>query len=73
MSEKMSEEILSETGYGKAWEDNGQIFVTFTGSDHIYEITESESERAVDCTVEQALGSWGPTQELRQYLENRGA
>jgi len=67
----MNEEILRETGYGTAWKDNGRMFVKFTGSDRIYEITEGECERAVDCTIEQTLGSWGPTQELSRYLKNR--
>jgi len=69
----MNEEILSETDYGTAWKDNGQTFVKFPGSDRIYEITEGESERAIDYTLVQTLGSCVPTRDFRRYLENREA
>lgn len=67
----MNEKILRETAYGTTWENDGQTFVKFTGSDRIYEITEDECKDAIDYTIDQMIGSHGPAKQLRNYLENR--
>ena len=68
--------IVENTGYGTAWQNtDGRLFVMFSGCNEAYEITADEAVDgrliSVDCTIEQTLGSWGPTQEFRRYLENR--
>ena len=68
--------IVEDTGYGTAWQNpDGRLFVMFSGCNEAYEITADEAVDgrlvSVDCTIEQTLGSWGPTQEFRRYLENR--
>ena len=39
--------------------------------DDVYEITADETVEQFGYTLVQTLGSWGPTQEFRRYLENR--
>jgi len=68
--------IVENTGYGTAWQNtDGRLFVMFYGSNKAYEITADEAVDgrlvSVDCTIEQTLGSWGPTQDFRRYLEKR--
>lgn len=64
--------IVEHTGYGIAWKNaNGRLFVMFSGSHSAYEITANETVEQLDYTLVQTLGSWGPTQDFRRYLENR--
>jgi len=65
--------IVSDTGYGIAWEHHGRMFVSFSGSDTVYETTENETVDQFNYTLVQTLGSWGPTQEFRRYLESKNA
>ena len=64
--------IVENTGYGAAWENtDGRMFVMFSGCNEAYEITEDEIVEQLNYTLEQTLGSWGPTQNFRRYLEDR--
>ena len=64
--------IVESTSYGTAWKNtDGRLFVNFTGCNEAYEITEDEIVELSNYTLEQTLGSWGPTQEFRRYLEER--
>ena len=65
--------LVRNTAYGSAWKDtNGRMFVMFFGDDdEVYEITDNEPVEQIDCTIEQTLGSWGPTQEFHRYLLDR--
>lgn len=65
--------IVENTGYGAAWKNtDGRLFVMFSGCNEAYEIGLEEHARACpNYTLEQTLGSWGPTQRLRRYLVER--
>ena len=64
--------IVEKTSYGAAWKNtDGRMFVKFSGCNEAYEITEDEIVELSNYTLEQTLGSWGPTQEFRRYLEER--
>ena len=72
--------IVEKTGYGTAWKNtDGRLFVMFSGSNEAYEIGLEELDLAPigrddqypNYTLEQTLGSWGPTQQFRRYLVER--
>jgi len=67
---KMERTVLVKTAYGEAWKENGETYVRFHNNELVYKIREGEIVET-GYTLEQTLGSWGPTQDLRMYLENR--
>lgn len=66
-------EIVVKTAYGAVWKEGTRFYATFTGHDgYPWEISEDETVEHLGYTLQQTFGSWGPTQEFRRHLEERG-
>ena len=81
MNNMNEREVIVDTGYGTAWKENDespwdnsltfvQFFYRFGSRNLSYNITELDLSKAIghdDLT--KVLGSWGPSNKLRRYLE----
>jgi len=80
-NEPMNErKLIIKTGYGTAWKENDEIkvkFASMSGIPTVYNITDLDLSAAIGynfpLTIRQVLGSWGPSNELKMFLEKRMA
>ena len=67
--------IVRNSGYGVVWKQpDGRTFVVFynrNDDNTVFETTANETVEQFGYTLSQTLGSWGPTQNFRRYLESR--
>ena len=72
--------LIIKTGYGTAWKENDEIkvkFASMSGIPTVYNITDLDLSAAIGynfpLTIRQVLGSWGPSNDLKRFLEKRMA
>jgi len=79
MNDTHERKVIVDTGYGTAWKEIDEIFVEFASMypHQVYNITKLDLSKAigynVPLTISQVLGSWGPSNKLRMFLEKRMA
>ena len=80
MNNMNERKVIVDTGYGTAWKENDKIKVKFASmytDQPVYNITDLDLSAAIGynfpLTIRQVLGSWGPSNELKMFLEKRMA
>ena len=80
MNNMNERKVIVDTGYGTAWKENDEIKVKFASmytDQPVYNITDLDLSAAIGynfpLTIRQVLGSWGPSNELKMFLEKRMA
>jgi hypothetical protein len=80
MNNMNERKLIIKTGYGTAWNENDKIKVKFASmytDQPVYNITDLDLSAAIGynfpLTIRQVLGSWGPSNELKMFLEKRMA
>ena len=80
MNDTHERDVIVDTGYGTAWKENDEIkvkFASMSGIPTVYDITNLNLSYALGTTfpltIRQVLGSWGPSNELKRFLEKRMA